>query len=240
MKPYTAGGLILMLGLLLLSGCATVNPPSPLLETEVHQLFNPIQAQEPQEKLYRQYVEKGFYMQLERMDENNIIYGWYTCTNCTWTRSKLLAKYDGSYLYVIYGHHENFIVQPPQYRRHHPDMSHWSWSVIDKYQVEGRNLILRGQTRKCESHYPQIREWINAPWSNSDGEIDCELRFTGNYQRLFVATIDDTLAGKSSSIVERTTESLSSRLATLRDLYESSLIDKEEYDTRRQEILQGL
>ncbi|TAP24606.1 SHOCT domain-containing protein [Alteromonas sp. KUL17] len=183
------------------------------------------------------------YLQFERMDESNVIYGWYTCTDCNWTRTKVLAVYDGSYLYTVYGQHEEFFLESPQNTRHHPNFSHWSWSAINKYQIEGRNLILLGQIRKCAYMTPMVREWTNEVWQN-DGEIDCRYEENGTFKRIFVATIDETLTGSRSSIVGAENDALdsdiTSKLSKLKDLYERGLITQEEYEQKRKEILTKL
>lgn len=228
---------------MMLGGCATLNYPSPMLETETFKKLSSIQPVVPKEKIYRQYVSNGRYFQFERMDENNVIYGWYTCTDCSWTRTKMLAVYDGSYLYIAYGQHEEFFLQSPQNTRHHPDFSHWSWSSIDKYQIEGRNLIKLGQIRKCLYRSPMIEEWDNKVWTY-DGEIDCRYKDRGRFNTIFVATIDDTLTGSRSSIVgaqnDALLEDISSKLAQLKDLYEKGLISQQEYEEKRKEILSKL
>ncbi len=233
----------LVLAGLSLGGCATWNPPSPMLETEVFKKLVSIKPVEPQEKIYRQYVSDGIYLQFERMDENNIIYGWYTCTNCNWTRSKFLALYDGSYLYMTYGHHEEFFLESPKDVRHHPENSHWSWSVIEKYQLEGRNLIKLGQIRKCASDSPQIKEWSNVPWAY-DGETDCQFEANGRYSKIFVATIDETLTGKRSSIVGEAADTISTevraKLATLKELFDEGLISDADYEEKRKALLDQL
>ncbi len=233
----------LILSGLSLGGCATWNPPSPMMETEVFEKLVSIKPIEPKEKIYRQYVSDGIYLQFERMDKDNVIYGWYTCTNCSWTRSKFLAVYDGSYMYMTYGHHEEFFLESPKNVRNHPDKSHWSWSVIEKYQVEGRNLIKQGQIRKCATDTPQIQEWVNAPWA-SEGEIDCSYRLTGKYNRIFVATIDETLTGNRSSIVGEEADNISqevrAKLATLKELFEEGLISQSDYDAKRQALIEQL
>ncbi|WP_272984027.1 SHOCT domain-containing protein [Alteromonas australica] len=236
--------LLVFTGVLMsLGGCATLNYPSPMLETETFEKLISIKPVAPKEKIYRQYVRNGFYFQFERMDENNVIYGWYTCTDCNWTRSKMLAVYDGSYLYVTYGHHEEFFLEAPENIRHHPNFSHWSWSAINKYQIEGRNLILLGQIRKCEYMSPMIREWSNSVWTY-DGEIDCTYQESGRYKSIFVATIDETLTGSRSSIVGAENDALdgdiTNKLSKLKDLYERGLITQEEYEQKRKEILSNL
>ena len=241
MKKYVSG--LLFAGAITLTGCSTLDFPTPMLETEVYEKLISIKQVVPQEKLYRQYVSGRTYLQFERMGEDNIIYGWYTCTDCSWTRSKFLALYDGSYLYLTYGHHEEFMLQSPRNVRQHPDFSHWSWSVIEKFQVEGRNLIKLGQIRKCPTTYPMINEWSNAPWTY-DGEIDCSLQLSGRYNSIFVATIDETLTGTRSSIVGNKNDALSAgiseKLASLKDLYERGLITQEEYEQKRKEILDSI
>ncbi|MEG3767779.1 SHOCT domain-containing protein [Alteromonas sp. 14N.309.X.WAT.G.H12] len=226
-----------------LGGCAIWNPPSPMLETEVFTKLASLNPVEPKEKIYRQYVSDGIYIQFERMDENNIIYGWYTCTNCNWTRSKILAIYDGSYLYMAYGHHEEFFLESPKNVRQHPTNGHWSWSVIEKFQLEGRNLIKLGQIRKCATDSPQIQEWDNAPWAY-DGETDCMYKQAGKYNKIFVATIDETLAGKRSSIVGEEADAISSdvreKLSVLKSLYEDGLINEQEYEAKRKILLEDL
>lgn len=233
----------LVLSGLTLGGCATWNPPSPMLETEVFEKLVSIKPIAPKEKIYRQYVSDGIYLQFERIDKDNVMYGWYTCTNCSWTRSKFLAVYDGSYMYMTYGHHEEFFLESPKNVRNHPENSHWSWSVIEKYQVEGRNLIKQGQIRKCATDSPQIREWESAPWA-SDGEIDCMYRVTGKYKRIFVATIDETLAGNRSSIVGEAADNISqevrAKLSTLRELFDEGLINQSDYDAKRKALLEDL
>ena len=84
MKPFFA--VLFMLSTSVLTGCATLNFPSPMTETEVFDKLVSVEPVAPKEKIYRQYVTDGRYLQFERIDENNIIYGWYTCTDCTWTR----------------------------------------------------------------------------------------------------------------------------------------------------------
>jgi hypothetical protein len=234
---------LLVILIAILGGCATYNPPSPMLETETFKKFSSIQPVMPKEKIYRQYVSNGRYFQFERMDENNVIYGWYTCTDCNWTRTKVLAVYDGSYLYMAYGQHEEFFLQAPQNTRHHPNFTHWSWSSINKYQIEGRNLIKLGQIRKCNNMTPMIEEWDNEVWTY-DGEIDCRYKERGQFNTIFVATIDDTLTGTRSSIVGAENDTLSEDIATkltkLKDLYETGLITQEEYEKKRKEILSKL
>jgi hypothetical protein len=227
----------------LLGGCATLNYPSAMTETEVFQKLVSIKPIEPKEKIYRQYVSDGRYLQFERIDENNIIYGWYTCTNCSWTRSKFLAIYDGSYMYLTYGHHEEFFLESPQNVRKHPEFTHWSWSVIEKFQIEGRNLIQLGQIRKCIYDSPAIKEWDNAPWAY-DGDYNCAYKKSGSYKKIFVSTIDETLAGQRSSIVGAEQDAIDSdikvKLAKLKDLYEDGLISQEEYEAKRRELLDNL
>ncbi len=241
MKPFFA--VLFMLSTSVLTGCATLNFPSPMTETEVFDKLVSVEPVAPKEKIYRQYVTDGRYLQFERIDENNIIYGWYTCTDCTWTRSKFLALYDGSYLYLTYGHHEEFFLESPENKRQHPDFSHWSWSTINKYQIEGRNLIMRGQIRKCIYDSPQVQEWDNSPWSY-DGEIDCQYKNRGTYQSIYVATIDETLTGQRSSIVGAEQDAIPadirSKLTGLKDLYEQGLITQEEYEMKRREVLDSL
>jgi hypothetical protein len=228
---------------LTMSGCTTLNYPSPMTEAEVYQQMSNIDPIVPKEKIYRQYVSDGRYFQFERMDENNVIYGWFTCTDCTWTRSKMLAVYDGSYMYVTYGHHEDFFLESPTSVRQHPDFSHWSWSSIDKFQVEGRNLIKLGQIRKCTYMTPYIREWTNTPWSY-DGEYDCTYQKSGTYNSIYVATIDETLTGERSSIVgaknDALTGDISEKLKSLKTLLEQELITDEEYQNKRKEVLDSL
>ncbi|RUO81540.1 hypothetical protein CWI84_01935 [Idiomarina tyrosinivorans] len=45
----------------LLTGCATVNPPSPMLETDVYKKLIGVKAEKPKEKIYRQYVSGRSY-----------------------------------------------------------------------------------------------------------------------------------------------------------------------------------
>lgn len=233
----------LMLLTLLLGGCATQYYPSPMLETEVFDKLVSIDPVLSKEKIYRQYVSNGRYMQFERIAENNIIYGWYTCTDCTFTRTKILGIYDGSYLYVVYGHHEEFFLEAPENIRQHPEFSHWGWSSIEKFQIEGRNLIQRGQIRKCEYETPAIKEWNNGIYSY-DGDVDCRYTKNGTYKVIFVSTVDETLAGERSSMVgndqDSMGESLKVKLAELKDLYESGLISQEEYESKRRQMLDKL
>ncbi|MBU2977616.1 SHOCT domain-containing protein [Alteromonas sp. C1M14] len=235
--------LLLIITGLQLGGCAIWNPPSPMSEIEVHQKLVDIKPIEPEEKLYRQYVSDGIYIQFERMDENNVIYGWYTCTDCNWTRSKILAIYDGSYLYMAYGHHEEFFLESPTYVRQHPSNAHWSWSVIEKFQLEGRNLIKLGQIRKCADDTPQIQEWDNAPWA-LDGETDCKYKRAGKYNKIYVATIDETLTGIRSSIVGEDADAIPSdvraKLAILKSLFDDGLINEQEYADKRKILLDDL
>ncbi|GAB3483556.1 hypothetical protein GCM10027340_18020 [Marinomonas epiphytica] len=235
--------LLLLAIMVSITGCSTLYYPSPMTEVEVFDKMASIEAVQPKEKIYRQYVSDGIYFQFERMDENNVIYGWYTCTTCSWTRSKVLALYDGSYLYVTYGHHEEFFLESPKTVSQHPDFPHWSWSSIDLFQIEGRNLIKRRQIRKCTYDDPWIQEWVNRPWT--DGvDYDCRFRKTGNYSSIFVATIDDTIVGERSSIVgeekDVVSEAIRSKLETLKELFEEGLIDKSDYETKRTQMLEDL
>ncbi len=235
--------LLLVIVLVTTSGCSTLYYPTPMLETEVFKKMVSIEPIAPKEKIYRQYVSNGLYFQFERMDENNVLYGWYTCTDCSWTRSKVLAVYDGSYMYLVYGHHEEFYLEAPQQVRQHPDFSHWSWSSIEKFQIEGRNLIKLGQIRKCTYDDPMIREWKNIPWS-SDSDYDCRFQKQGSFNRIFVATTDDTVVGGRSSIVgeeqDSLAESVRSKLETLKELYEEGLIEQQDYEAKRREMLKDL
>ena len=73
---YKRLALLVFTGVLMsLGGCATLNYPSPMLETETFEKLISIKPVAPKEKIYRQYVRNGFYFQFERMDENNVIYG---------------------------------------------------------------------------------------------------------------------------------------------------------------------
>lgn len=226
-----------------LGGCSTLNFPSQMTETEVFQKLVSIKPIEPKEKIYRQYVSDGRYIQFERISEENIIYGWYTCTDCTWTRSKILALYDGSYLYLSYGHHEEFFLESPKNIDQHPEFSHWSWGVIEKFQIEGRNLIKLGQIRKCIYDSPAIKEWDNSPWEY-DGDYDCQYKNPGTYKSIFVSTVDETLAGQRSSIVGSEQDAIAPeiklKLAGLKDLYEEGLIRQEEYEAKRKELIDQL
>lgn len=226
-----------------LGGCATVLPPSQMLETEVYKKMVAIKAEEPKEKIYRQYVSDGFYIQMDRMDENHVFYGWYTCTNCNWTRAKILAVYDGSYLYMIYGHHEEFFLESPKDQIEYPEMSHWSWGVIEKFQVEGRNLIKLGQIRKCVYDDPMIKEWSNAPW-DYDGDFDCRYAFKGTYNTVFVATTDDTLIGEKSSIVgeskDAVTNDVRTKIAALKELFDEGLIDQATFEAKKKKLIDDM
>ncbi|ADZ91637.1 SHOCT domain-containing protein [Marinomonas mediterranea] len=232
--------IVVMVGV---SGCSTLYYPSPMLETEVFKKMISIEPVAPKEKIYRQYVSNGLYIQFERLGEDNVLYGWYTCTDCTWTRSKVLAVYDGSYLYLTYGHHEEFYLEAPQPVRQHPDNSHWSWSVIEKFQIEGRNLIKLGQIRKCTYDTQLIREWKNRPWSGG-GDYDCRYQKQGSYNSIFVATIDETITGKRSSIVGEESDVISSevrvKLQTLKELFDEGLINKSDFESKRKELLDSL
>ena len=118
--------------------------------------LRPLKSVHPEQKIYRQYVSNDRYFQFDRMSSDNTIYGWFTCTDCSWTREKIAAVYDGSYLYVVYGHHEDLFLNRPQRVPMLPD-AHWSWNVVEKFQVEGRNLIKLSQIRKCDYDSPAIR-----------------------------------------------------------------------------------
>jgi len=221
------------------TGCATPFPPSPMTETEVDSIIATIKREYPREKLYRQYVGKGLYIQFERIDDSNVIYGWYTCTDCSWTRSKIFGVYDGSYLYIAYGHHEEFFLQAPTVSRMHPDMSHWLWGVVDKYQVEGRNLVQLAQYRKCPYDKPSIKEWFNIPWQNSD-EINCFEQEGGHYNVVYVATTDDVLVGKRDSIVGTEKDNLKKKMEDLKELLDEGLIDQKSFDDQKLRLLNSL
>ena len=221
-----------------LSGCSTLNYPSQMTEIEAYDIVSKIKKEYPKEKIYRQYVRNNIYIQFERMDDSNVIYGWYTCTNCRWTRSKMLAVYDGSYLYMIYGHHEDFFLETPTTSRLHPTKSYWSWGVINKYQIEGRNLVMLGQYRKCIYTNPTIKEWSNAPYKTSD-EIFCNIKGK-SYSRVFVATTDDILAGKKDSIVGTKKDSLKEKLETLKQLLDEGIIDQKSFDDQKSRLLNSL
>ena len=224
--------------MLFVSGCATWQPPGKMTEIEVFGYVSGLDKTHPQKKIYRQYVSDDRYLQFDRITDDNVIYGWHTCTNCNWTRVKMAAIYTGSYLYLIYGHHEDFFKSPPE---DIPVLSdwHWSWNAIEKLQVEGRNLIKLAEIRKCPYDYPVIKEWTNGPW-RADGEIDCSIRKSGRYESLWVATIDETLAGEKDSIVDLGSSKLRERLKALEDLYRDGVIDEFEYETKRREILDNL
>ena len=232
-------GRLLTLGISVsVAGCSTYKPPSPLLETHVSRILSDVERLHPREKLYRQYVSGQLYLQFERISDNNVVYGWVTCTNCNWTREKLAAVYDGSYLYLTYGHHEDFFLFPPKEKSMHPTNLAWIWNTVEKYQLEGRNLILLSKFRRCIYKSPSIEEWFVAPWVSS-GEIDC--RVGGDtFKEIYVATVDDTLVGSRDSIVGSERESAKERLQALEKLYRDSIITEDEYQRKRREILDDL
>ena len=228
-----------VLVIMLLSGCATYKPPTRLWETDVARILSDVEKTHPREKLYRQYVSDKYYFQFDRISENNVIYGWLTCTDCSWTRHKMAAIYDGSYLYVTYGQHEHFFLSQPDQEPMYSDSLYWRWNVVDKYRVEGRNLIQLSQFRKCRHRTPMIREWTDAPYLPGPGEIDC--RYGGEaYNSIYVATIDETLVGRRDSIVGQEKETVKERLNALEELYKEGVISESEYNQKRREILSEL
>ena len=223
----------------LLSGCATYNFPTALWEPQVALILSNVEREHPREKLYRQYVSRRLYMQFERISADNVIYGWMTCTDCEWTRKKMAAVYDGSYLYVVYGHHEDFFVREPEMRPMFPN-EYWSWNVVDKYQVEGRNLVKLSQFRECLKGTPTVKEWTNVPLSPKPGEIDCRYQESGTYKTVYVATIDETLVGTRDSMVGSERETIKERLEALEKLYRDGTINESEYQQKRRDILNEL
>ena len=228
-----------ILSAMIVTGCGTYNFPSPLWETQVARILSDVERTHPQEKLYRQYVSGRLYMQFERISDNDVIYGWVTCTDCSWTRKKMAAIYSGSYLYVIYGHHEAFFLREPKKKVMYPN-EHWSWNVVDKYQVEGRNLVLLTQYRECLKASPTVKEWSNKPYVPEVGQMDCRYAASGSYNSVYVATIDDTLVGKKDSIVGSERETVKERLNALEELYRDGTITESEYRQKRREILDDL
>ena len=254
------------LAAMFLTGCATVKPPSSLSEYNVAEILRDVEWKHPTEKLYRQYVSGKLYLQLDRISEKNVIYGWLTCTDCVWTREKMAAVYDGSYLYLTYGRHEDFFVQndsllagdkpaltylsPEQFVQMmltdmHPDKTHWltdwKWNTVEKYRVEGRNLVLLSQFRKCVwDNDTGVQEYTNAPLRPDFDEIDCRYQEPGKYNTIYVATIDETLVGKLDSIVGSERGNVKERLEALKKLYEDGTIDESEYRTKRKDILDEL
>ena len=211
----------------LLQGCATFKFPSPMLQTDVARILSNVKREHPREKLYRQYVSGRIYLQFERIGKDNVIYGWKACTDCDWTREKMAAVYDGSYLYVTFGHHEDFFLSEPQIKSMHAYREQWFWSVVNKFQVEGRNLLMLTQHRRCDSDLPQVREWSAPPWKK-ESEIDCRTVWAGEkYNTLYVATVDETLAGTRDSIVGSEKESVKKRLEALEKLRREGVITED-------------
>lgn len=225
--------------MVVISGCATYNFPSPLYETDVVRILSNVKRIHPREKLYRQYVSDRLYMQFERIGPKNVIYGWMTCTDCNWTRRKMSAIYNGNYLYIIYGHHESLFLSRPRAKPMIADVP-WYWNVIDKYQVEGRNLIKLSQYRECQKDSPAIKEWTNRPYVPNVGEMDCRISRSGNYNVIYVATIDDTLVGRRDSMVGSESDTVKERLKALEKLYREGTINESEYNEKRRDILDDL
>lgn len=224
------------------SGCSTVMPPSPLSEIEAAEIIFGLEREHPRERIYRQYVSNNQYLQFERIGEQDVLYGWRTCTTCNWTRLPMSAIYTGDYLYTINGHHEDFFLTAPEDQRLVRDnqFRHWSWNTVSKYQVEGRNLIQLSQFRACSYNTPRVQEWSNAPWSSGD-EIDCRYKRSGSYNRLWVATIDETLAGERDSIVDTVGgSSVQERLNALEALLRDGVITEKEYAEKRRDILDDI
>ena len=222
-------------------GCETTTwyPPSPLTEIEAAEIVFGLEREHPREKIYRQYVRGNQYLQFDRVGEQQVMYGWRTCTTCSWTRTPMSSVYTGDYLYVIYGQHDDFFVGSPSDQRLHPEFGHWSWSTVEKYRVEGRNLLLLTEFRACSRNLIRVEEWSNSPWS-VPGQIDCRYRNAGDYSRLWVATIDETLAGERDSMVETIEGNVEERLNQLEALLRDGLISESEYQDARRGILDDI
>ena len=96
MKTNTSAALAVLTMLsLALTGCATWQPPAPLTEVEAAKIIFGLEREHPRERIYRQYVSDSHYLQFDRIGDDNVIYGWRTCTDCDWTRLKLAGVYTG-------------------------------------------------------------------------------------------------------------------------------------------------
>ena len=234
--------IVLGLALATIGGCTTYNYPAPLSENEAAAVMLAVTREHPRERIYRQYVQDSQYLQFERVGEDDVLYGWRTCTTCDWTRLQMAAVYDGSYLYLIYGHHEDFFMGAPDDTRLIDDdnFQHWSWNTVDKFQVEGRNLVKLSEWRACPySSVARVQEWTAPPY-RSDG-IDCRYKSSRGYSTVWVATVDETLAGERDSMVDTAIgDTIQERLKRLEALRRDGTITDTEYQQRRREILEEI
>jgi hypothetical protein len=256
----------------LVSGCA--HTPSFYLEgmheTDVHKVIDGLNKVDPKDALYKQYVNGTYYLQFDRVDSSNVLYGWLACSNCAgWTRKEILAVYDGADLYLAYGHHEEFFQQQPQEKlmiNFTEDVSRFRfdkkysrpailWNSIEVYKVEGRNLVLTSKFEKCGDFSNQAPPYTRHNPGNTtlviaQPPVDEVFTYSCNYNWLgpdtanviFVSNIDDKLSvsSKQSIPVNPSKDTLRDKLNTLKELYNDGTIDKQTYETKKNKLIEGL
>ena len=194
---------LFVISLLVLSGCATELYPTQMLEVEVQDRMKNMYATSPSSPIYKTYTSRNLKLTFDRVDENNVLYGWWACTNnCSWGKSKVLAIYDGRTLNLAFGHHEDFMNQAPDSRQMHPKQNHWSWGTIDKYKVTQGRLAKVASIRKCPYDSPTIQEWSNTYYAVS-GDYDCRYVKQGSYSQVFTSSGSATIKFPSDILAEQ-------------------------------------
>ena len=164
------GSVLFVMGFLVL-GCA-VSPirfPTVLSEPEGVNYMSQLDRTDPQQKLYRQYVYRARYLQFDRI-EDDVIYGWIVCTDCSWSRYKIVAVYDGSYLYTVIGYHEDFFYNKPRENyvmapsSVQPQVRRWQWEdwlsrYTDFYYVKKHSGSINGSQVTHLAYWNAISKW---------------------------------------------------------------------------------
>lgn len=250
--------MLIMVCVLLVSGCTAWRPSQPLTLGEAQKNFRLEAERKSTSKIYRQYVQGTSYLSFERYDEKGRIFGWYACPMCqpTAVRYPIVAiPGENNRTYIVPGRSEDFFVSDENKASEKLNMfsprSEDSWP--EAYVLEGKTLTIQAQLRKCD--YGRIRTNPTIAWwkfkdkEYSDGTRLCEdnvFSYDPRYQnqfkpigKLFVATSDDTIIGSRDSSVEAD-GMIDKKLETIKRLYDKGLISEEEYKSRRKEILDSV
>ena len=206
-----------------LTSCASRKLPVQMSEAEIFDRISKIEPKAVPGNLYQEYsaYEGRLRYKFERVGENNVVYGWYTCSGCkTWKRVKILAIFDGEFLNVTYGRHEEFFTQSPKNVPNYPKNPNWDLGSILKFDIRDNKLVETKQIRKCPFSETAIREWLREV-GFTDGYYDCRKPGKTLEENEFIAASTQTVLNKPNRVeqasVERVAEppdELSSKPAT--------------------------
>ncbi len=171
-------------------------------------------------KVYRQYVSGNTYLQFERL-EQNVLYGYLTCTDCQWQRVPLTAIHDGQHLLIATGVQDGLHTgnpDQPLFSGHDTGETntHGMFGVVWRALLEGRNITRLAVLQNCRTvrHGVYARNktdpGLTTAWyaegtstaAEGSGIIGHRCDGGASMERTFVATTDDVVGGTQRSLVE--------------------------------------